>query len=571
MKQRLIILFVALLPLATMAQREKFQINGAARGYYFGNDLDISEDLDTITTRKANYGHTLLDLGVSVFPNENTEVIGMFRIRNELGGFWGGGVSFNVRQLTLRGVAGGIVKYELGDIDLSMTPYTLWNFREEGIVNEGDVFSMRRDIVHYDLFYNENNTWRMQGAQANFGLQFGKVLEEVNFKGFITRQRATDGAATPERLYGGGRIGIVQSKFLTLGFNTVNIFDLTETIQDSIQYKNSVHTFDFLHTYEMNQDWNIGLKGEAGMSDVSYLNFADENAPEEMNEWFYDIALMAHSKPNGLKFTLGYKDVGADFLSPGAQTRRVNFARFPGLYQQFTNAAIGRPTNYADVINGNAETSFKLSEQLLPYHAAYNNTNPYGTATPNRRGVYLEAERVDSTLFRHSFARVAYLSQSRGTGTVELKNFLLVEAGTDVFLNDLYDGDKTLKFEVGVRLENTIRGGADFESVDLSSTLIDAGISWEFAPQLDLLLGAKLWNVSGTAFINERDIYNSIVDFDIVQFDFVENTMAGGLRYRFNPKNTLSLHYQIYDLQHAEDAWVDYGISQFNILYSLSF
>ena len=60
----------------------------------------------------------------------------MFRIRNELGGFWGGGVSFNVRQLTLKGVAGNKVKYEVGDIDLKMTPYTLFNNLEEGVIKE---------------------------------------------------------------------------------------------------------------------------------------------------------------------------------------------------------------------------------------------------------------------------------------------------------------------------------------------------------------------------------------------------------------------------------------------------
>ena len=104
-KISLIIVCLGLIP-AVLAQKQKSQINGSARTYIFSNNLDIDDDIDTITTRKANYGHSLLDFGVSAFPNKNTEIIGMFRIRNELGGFWGGGVSFNVRQLTLKGVAG---------------------------------------------------------------------------------------------------------------------------------------------------------------------------------------------------------------------------------------------------------------------------------------------------------------------------------------------------------------------------------------------------------------------------------------------------------------------------------
>ena len=100
MTKKILILLLILTTNVLIGQQKKFQINGAARGYLFSNKLNIDESLDSVTTRKANYGHTLLDMGISLFPNKNTEVISMFRIRNEIGGFWGGGVSFNVRQLT---------------------------------------------------------------------------------------------------------------------------------------------------------------------------------------------------------------------------------------------------------------------------------------------------------------------------------------------------------------------------------------------------------------------------------------------------------------------------------------
>ena len=268
MTKKILILLLILTTNLLIGQQKKFQINGAARGYLFSNKLNIDESLDSVTTRKANYGHTLLDMGISLFPNKNTEVISMFRIRNEIGGFWGGGVSFNVRQLTLKGVAGNKVKYEIGDIDLKMTPYTLFNTIEEGAINEGDVFAMRREIVYYDMFYNEDNSWRMQGAKVNFGLEFANVIEAIKFKGFITRQRPTDGIVEPERLYGGGTINIKQSENLSFGFNSVNIFDLTETIQDSIQYKNNVHTFNLLYKRNLRENISLGIKTETGMSNL---------------------------------------------------------------------------------------------------------------------------------------------------------------------------------------------------------------------------------------------------------------------------------------------------------------
>ena len=51
------------------------------------------------TAPKRAGGYALLDLGIKINPNSNTEVMGMLRINNEYGGFWGGGVTFDVRQL----------------------------------------------------------------------------------------------------------------------------------------------------------------------------------------------------------------------------------------------------------------------------------------------------------------------------------------------------------------------------------------------------------------------------------------------------------------------------------------
>jgi hypothetical protein len=570
MYQKLLILVLVLTSNVVLAQRKKFQINGAARGYYFINQLNIDDDLDSITTRKANYGHTLLDLGVSVFPNENTEVLGMFRIRNELGGFWGGGVSFNVRQLTLKGVAGNVLRYELGDIDLAMTPYTLHNFREEGVVNEGDVFALRRDIVYYDMFYNDDQ-WRMQGAKLNFGLEFGKVIESIDVKGFMTRQRATNGATEPERLYGGGTVTIRQSENLSIALNSVNIFDLKETIPDSILYKNNVHTAELNYHRALKENLDIGLKSEAGLSNARYINYQDVRAPEKLNEWFYDLAFTSSMKDKGIDLALGYKDVGADFLSPGAQTKRVDYSKFPGVYQQITNDATGRPVSYTDFISGSTENAFRISEELLPYQAAYNNTNPYGLATPNRRGFYLDATRTDSTKFRESFLRVAAMTQSRGTGTDEKKRFLLVEAGTDLYINDFLDWKKQIKLDLGLRFENTSRPGEVFETVKLNSAMADLGLSVEFATNLDLLLGTKIWQVTGNAFVNERNRYNVIENFDIVDFDFMENAYAAGLRYRFSDNTNLAAQYQLSGIAHKDPAIADYSISQFTILFSLAF
>ncbi|MCB0760031.1 MAG: hypothetical protein KDC12_00820 [Flavobacteriales bacterium] len=571
MAKYLSIVILVLISAVSVGQQRKFQINGSARGYYFDNDLDIDDQLDSITTRKANYGHTLMDLAVSVFPEKNTEIIGTFRIRNELGGFWGAGTSFLVRQLTLRGVAGGVVRYELGDIDLKLTPYTLHNFEEEGMVNEADVFALRRDIVHYDMFYNAGNTWRMQGANVGFGLNFSRLIDQINVKAFITRQRMTDGLAVPERLYGGGTLQLVQSEQFNLSVNSVNIFDLKETIPDSIQFKNSVHSMHLAYAKHLAPEWKGGVEGEAGFSETRYINYSDTRAPEQMGDWFYDVGLNLQSQPNGIRIKLGYKDIGADFLSPGAQTKRINYEKYPGVFQQITNDAIGRPMSYSDVISGAAETSVRISEELLVYNPAYDNATPYGAATPNRRGTYLNVVREDTVGFREIFVEAAYLTQSRGTGTLQKKKFIVFKAGADVYFNDWMGWKNDLKMDLGVRFENTSRSGEAYETITLNSTMVDAGLTWEFVSNFDVMLGAKMLMADGNAFVDLRNRYNTIENFAIADVSFTENLYAAGLRYRFNERNAVSAHYQMFNIVHADAQLVDYGITQFSFLLSLKF
>jgi len=207
----------------------------------------------------------------------------------------------------------------------------------------------------------------------------------------------------------------------------------------------------------------------------------------------------------------------------------------------------------------------------MPYYAAYNNSNPYGLATPNRKGVYAEFQRTDSVKFKNSFVKTALLTQSKGTGTTEKKNFFLIEAGTDVYLNDYLGWKKQIKLDLGLRYENTSRGGEVFEVVALSSTFVDLGLSYELVESFDILIGAKIWSVKGNEFNNDRNQFNNIVNFNVVNYGFNENTYAAGLRYRFSDKNILSAQYQINNIKHTSGVSPDYGISQFTFLYSLLF
>ena len=125
MRYFLIILFLVCSSGFAFSQNgKKVQFVGGARS------LNTLAELDSASIPKRSGGYALLDLGIKINPNSNTEVMGMFRINNEYGGFWGGGVNFDVRQLYVRGVANDIFRYQVGNIDYKLTPYTFYNHNQ---------------------------------------------------------------------------------------------------------------------------------------------------------------------------------------------------------------------------------------------------------------------------------------------------------------------------------------------------------------------------------------------------------------------------------------------------------
>ncbi|MBK7442895.1 MAG: hypothetical protein IPI65_15590 [Bacteroidetes bacterium] len=57
-------------------------------------------------------------------PGENIAIQSTVRIRNDFGGFWGSGVTFDVRGIICKRVIKDIVRCEVVDVHYKLTPYT---------------------------------------------------------------------------------------------------------------------------------------------------------------------------------------------------------------------------------------------------------------------------------------------------------------------------------------------------------------------------------------------------------------------------------------------------------------
>ena len=124
-------------------------IHNGIPGYWIGTVWDFNGVTRTPKQGAIACGYfvtnVLTDLGFKINPNATTEILGMIRVKNDLGGFWGSNVAFDVRQIYVRGVAGNVLRYQIGNIDYKLTPYTFYNHNPDMLISGQGVLKMKED------------------------------------------------------------------------------------------------------------------------------------------------------------------------------------------------------------------------------------------------------------------------------------------------------------------------------------------------------------------------------------------------------------------------------------------
>jgi hypothetical protein len=557
---------------------KKIRFNGLGRTIMAQTDIDgaiLESDSSTVVSQTD--GEFLLDLAVNATPNKNTEVQTILRLRNEFGGFFGAGMSVEVRELWARGVIADAVKYRVGDMDVVMSPYTLFNPDEEGTVNEAAVFLPQKEVIHYEQFYTDNNTRRLQGAKVDFGLGFTEGLEDMDLTAFIARVRGTDFFTTPNRFVTGG-----QAKFSTqtfndslglkadFGLNLVYTFDDLQSGEATSGIRNMVSTLDFDVTVFDKKNLGIHLVGETGLSSLESKE--DSVSIFKRDDSFLDIGLKVHFKPQKITLSASYVDVGPDFFSIGAQSKRVDFEASKTYYNRLGKDREVRMPSLFDLSRDRALYTFQLSDRLMPYDPRFSNTMPYGTATANRNGVRFGVTYGTSEDKIEAKLDGALMKEIRGQGTFELKSFTLLRAAANVNFHKMANWEKKLRLTLGYQYEQTSRGGLEVEQIELNSNLIEAGIEAELFSKFELLFGAKILKAEGTDYIPLIQEFNTVRDFPgLYVADDTESLIAAGLKYTFKEGIYLTLQYQKFSSQLGTNNPNDYDLNQVFVLYNMNF
>jgi hypothetical protein len=555
---------------AVQAQN-KVSFNGAGRMLIdhgeIGGDLI---DTDSTTSRKEMRGLALFDLGINIRPNEVTEIRAVTRVENDIDGFWGAGIQFQLRELYAAGVAADVVKYRVGDIDAALTPYTLYNDATEFRLANTQAFDVFRDITDYENFYSDSS-WRQQGVEAEWRLDFSRGIDALNFRGLLSKNRQTDFFFTPDRLLGLVQVGVLKNDW-RLDLNFIDLFEVSEASQfNDAETEHQVWTARLTGLMSQEKiDWTFA--GESGFSRVMY-DQVPESPAESTEDFFVDATANAYFKESGLHVSLKIADVGPDFRSPGAQSRRVNVNAEGQAFSNYTNREIQRPLNLADVILDPTVYERTITPALQDFNPAWENALPYGQATPNRRQIAASVKwDGDSAKRIQAGMDLAYLTEIRGEGTEELRNFLHARIHSEFHFANFLGWEKHLDLNVAARYQKTSRNGdPGISEVDLTSTILELGFDWEVYKRVDVLVGYAALFASGNEFVALRDGFNQLDFYETFDGNMNQSLLNAGLRYRFNSDIDLSLQYQ--NVTTTQDAFPlrDYNISHILLLYNMFF
>lgn len=571
MYQKIILfVFIGLIGVVSLnAQKErKVSFVGGARSTLSNNTLVVKDSLPDSTTAKRNTGgYALIDLGVNIKPNKNTEIMGMFRIKNNFGGFWGAGVGFDVRQLWVKGVVANAVRYQIGDINLKQTQFTLYNHHGDQIDSLPSVFGLQRNILNYEKFYMNNNSWRMQGANVDFGFTFSKYLKEINVNAFLTRLNATNFSTIPDRLMSGVSIQLVQSDKFFVSYNGNSVFDVKGTIIDSNVFKNTINTINWKYIAEIGKN-TLSVNGEFGTSNYQYSY--DTLAPK-LNDYFVNVFAQLNIPKYNLKATIGYLNVGPDFRSIGAQSKDINYNAVPVYYNRYTNAQQIRPLTLFDVISNDNIYNRTVSSSLATESQIFNSALPYGMATFNRIGAYAKLQFTGKRSVIAANAEYFNLSEIRGQGSAAYKNFSVVKLFTNFQVHKLLHLKNTIALQLGINSQTTNRKANEaIENVDLKMMQLNAGLRWEVFTGFEFLAGFISQSNSGFDFSSDRNSYGEVTYFNLSHYDLNQKIQALGIRYNFSEKAYLCALYQQSSYTDKLKKNADFTMNQFGIIYNIT-
>lgn len=545
------------------AQDDVVKFGAISRGVLQESTLG---DADTTNPNRNNSGQAVVDLRVNINPNRKTEIGTVIRMESELGGFYGAGSDISLRQLYVKGLLYDVVSYEVGDIYLELSPYTLYNTSGELAQHEAQVFhQLRTDLSEYDNF-NIGNAWWSQGGHINTGLAFDSTgTTGVQFDVFTTRLEAP----STTRFLAGGRAALYNKNKYNIKLNAVRTFDAKKVNPLEESMYNTVASLEW--EYQLLP--SLTFFGETGLSQYAIEKphdiEGDYLVPEDRNGEFINAGLGWKALEGQLNTRLKYLRNSAFFYSVGAQSKRLDYTASPALFLNVANDPFNnRSLNIYDLIANQNVYNAQISGTLMTYDPLYGNALAYGEATPNRQGLMFSTTYQDSAKVITAGIDAALLNDVTGVGTEEKRSFTRIGAHTDLDIASLIGYKKNFTLGGAYTYESTQRDG-NLSSIDLKTSSLEAGLEFEVFKKLYLLGGIKTLQGKGNEFLydlSNQNVYDIPTEYTVN----INQTLTGvGARYQFSDNTYLSIKNFGVNIKDLDDDNRSYAFNQWMLFFSL--
>ena len=523
----------------TLGQFPSFKIGGLSRSLSNISSLDSQDTINKDINQELNI---VFDLALDAKLNEKINFYSELRLGSSLEVFDTSASYINIRRILLFGKISKNIKFEVGDIDVKMTPFTLWNNEEEGVLVENDLFLKYREIQRYENF-NIGNNWRRQGAKLN-GVNNLFTKDTLKYHFFISREQASNEISTPDRFLYGETLSYKRPKF-SLGAQHIDLFTFNKGIFQESNIHN--HVFTFNSSYK---DRNISANLELGQSSRTLLNSLDNSS--WLNGQFLNLNLNYRYAKNSY-LEVNYRRVTDDFSSPGAQTKRIDFSSSTHLFPSVNNTLSSRDILVSDIINDitffrqNSIYNRTIDYDLDKFNPLLGLSQPYGRATPNRQGIDIDFFLKDSLNIFDCFAGSSFLTDLTGEGTNNLRTYFQLRFGAEFALYKLINSKRKINLQFGLKSDNILRTHPNelfVDNVKVNSNLLDAGAEIEILNKLFFLLAYKKLAVDGVDYLGVRDHNFRISSFDLFIVDSDQDILSLGFSYDFNKKTTFLINAQ---------------------------
>lgn len=521
---------------------------------------------DTSNPTRSMGGYTLLDMGVRFHPFHYLKGHAILRVKNSFGIFWGEGTSLDMRQFRFEGVAARVIRFEIGDIDVRMSPFTLHVPDIYPVENLPEVFRIRKRIQEYENFISDQQR-RLQGVTFFSSLKSTNENHKLQFRAMIARN-PPDQLPGESRMLAGGTIKYAYKEFLTARMNLLQNFQLQQ-MNVSNEVDNFTGTIQYNLLKKISRKAEVSLEGESGLS--NHQLFFKNDSLKNVNGYFtWNEGKLTIA--GNLVLSTAYVYVSPFFYSSGAQTPLYSYYQVPSSFPFYSNLYLQRPQLLFDHFLQEDIYNRSIRTNLWPYFPNYNNIFPYGIATPNRTGLFIKTswkDRLNAGNIQGEYFTGKEVSVEQ---VKDPRTFSMITVSSGLELSKVNNWSKKFKVTATYRNQHTERSGLmDSAFIHLRSSYFNAGMEIEPLKNFHLLAGAAYNTATGNEYIPFRDITNSVYQYSPYHSNSEEWLVSAGMLYKFSAHSFFTAHMNAARVSDTGSGTPELKIMQLYLNFTASF